>query len=78
MGMKITTQRTSAGRLRLDPPRHVDPALHPRLVRARQRVHQEHQQQARVDADVVVADGADGVDVGAVVRADTDLLGSAL
>ena len=68
-------RRTATGRFRLQPARHVDPAHHPGLARARQRIHQEHQQQARVDADVVVTDGADGVDVRAVVRADADLLG---
>lgn len=68
--------RTSTGRLGLDPARHVDPTLHSRLLRARERIHQEHEQQARVDADVVVPHRADGVDIGAVVRTDTDLLES--
>jgi hypothetical protein len=45
---------------------HVDPALHPEGPGAREGVHEEHQEDARVDADVPVTDCADGVDVGAV------------
>ena len=61
-------------RQRLHRTRHVDPLLHPVSPRRRQRVDQEHQQQARVDPDVQVADGADGVDVRAVDRADARVL----
>lgn len=38
-------------------------------------VDEEHEEKAGVDSDVVVADGADGVDVGAVVGADGRVAG---
>lgn len=43
---------------------HTNPLLHPEWARARQRIDEEDKQQAGVDANVPVADGADGVDVG--------------
>ncbi len=42
---------------------HVDPFLHPIFAGAREGVDEEHEQEAGVDADVIVSDGADGVDV---------------
>lgn len=48
----------------------INPQLHQTLVGPAQWVHEEHEQEARVDADVVVADGADGVDIRAVVGTD--------
>lgn len=38
-------------------------------------IHEEHQEETRVDANVVVAHRADGVDVGAVVGADVHVRG---
>lgn len=42
---------------------HIDPSLHPEFVGARERVDEEHEEKAGVDTDVVVAHGADGVDI---------------
>lgn len=50
----------------LEQARHVDPAAHPKGAGPGERVDEEHEQDARVDANVPVADGANGRDVGAV------------
>lgn len=35
---------------------HVDPSFHPFLLRPRERVDEEHEEQARVDSNVVLGD----------------------
>lgn len=42
---------------------HVNPFLHPKFAGAREGVDEEHEEEAGVDADMVVADGTDGVNV---------------
>lgn len=49
---------------------HVDPFLHPEGRGAGEGVDEEHEEDSGVDSYVPVSDGADGVDVGAVVGAD--------
>ena len=56
----------AGGAAHLEEARHVDPAAHPEGRGTGERVAEEHEQNARVDADVPVAHGADGGDVGAV------------
>jgi len=42
---------------------HVNPFLHPEFAGACEGVDEEHEEEAGVDADVVVADSADGIDI---------------
>jgi hypothetical protein len=56
--------KSTRGSPLLDEPRKINPELHRPLIRPRQWIHEKHEQEARVDANMVVADGADGVDVG--------------
>lgn len=53
----------------------VDPGLHPSLARPRQGIGQEHEQKARVDANVHVTDCPNSVHVRAIVRAEVGVLG---
>ena len=48
---------------------HLDPALHPERSRARERIREEHEEDMGVDPDVPASNGADGIDVCAVVAA---------
>ena len=64
------------GRSLLDEAREVDPEFHQAFVGLGEGVDEEHEEEAGVDADVVVPDCADGVDVGAVVCADAFVLWS--
>lgn len=54
------------GREGLEDLGEADPAAHPKGRRPGERVRDEHEHDARVDANVPVADGADGGNVGAV------------
>lgn len=45
---------------------HVNPALHPERARAREGVNQEHEEDASVNSNMPVANGANGGDVSAV------------
>ena len=50
--------------------RHINPFLYPVFRGSRERIDEEHEEQARVNADMIVADGADSIDIGAVNTAD--------
>ena len=54
---------------------HIDPLLHPVLMRPSERIDEEHEEETSVDTNVIVSDCADGVDIGAIVRADGHVLG---
>lgn len=60
----------STRRSLLDEPCEINPELHQSLIRSRQRINEKHEQETRVDADMVVPNRADGVHVRAVVGAD--------
>lgn len=53
----------------------VDPSFHTTLCGLRQWVDQEHQEESSVDTNVHVTHSANSIDVGAVVGADTGVLG---
>ncbi len=57
-------------RARLDPSCHVDPCLHQILPGPRERIDQEHEQEAGIDADVVITHGPDRIHIRAVGGAD--------
>ena len=61
-------------RQRLQSACHVDPFLHPELMRGRERVNEEHEEETRVNADVIIAHGPNGIDVRAIVCADARML----
>ena len=42
---------------------HVDPSFHPKSVRPSQRIDEEHEQKAGIDADVIVTNGSNGINV---------------
>lgn len=58
---------------RLEKRCHVDPSFHPILLRPSQRVHEKHQEQSSIYADVIVSNRPDRVDVRAVVTTNADV-----
>ena len=53
---------------------HINPLLHPVFTRLGQWIGEIHEEKTRVDANVIVPNCPDGVDIRAVVAADCGIL----